>query len=171
MDAERDFATRAAAGNAAAFTALVRLHEAAVRRFLGRLTRGAGADDLAQDVFVRAWRKAGEWRGSGSYRSWLLGIAWTEFLASRRAEARRAARDHQAYERSATAMRDPEAALDLQRALEALGERERAAASLCFGEGCSHAEAAEIMGLPLGTLKSIVARARTALAARLETAR
>ncbi|HEX9931465.1 MAG TPA: RNA polymerase sigma factor [Allosphingosinicella sp.] len=171
MDAEKDLATTAAAGDAAAFTALVRQHEAAVRRFLARLTRGAGADDLAQEVFVRAWRKSGEWHGSGSYRSWLFGIAWTEFLASRRSEGRRAARDQEAYERSAPPSADPEAALDLQRALAALGERERAAASLCFGEGCSHAEAAEIMGLPLGTLKSIVARARTALAARLETAR
>ena len=48
------------------------------------------------------------------------------------------------------------------------GTPERAAALLCFGEGCSHGEAAEIMGLPLGTLKSIVARARAALVKILE---
>ena len=63
---------------------------------------------------------------------------------------------------------DPDAAIDLERALAGLGERERAAALLCFGEGCSHAEAAAIMALPLGTLKSIVARARAALVETLE---
>lgn len=168
MDQDSDLARRAAAGDAAAFTALVRAHEAAVRRFVARLTRGEGGDDVAQDAFLRAWRSAAAWRGEGSYRGWLLSIAWTEFLASRRAAGRRAARDHEAFERSTEAQRDPEAALDLDRALAALGERERAAASLCFGEGCSHAEAAEIMGLPLGTLKSVLARARATLVERLE---
>lgn len=167
MDQERELARRAAAGDAAAFTALVRLHEAAVRRFLRRLA-GNGADDLAQEVFLKAWRRAGEWRGEGSYRGWLMKIAWTAFLGAHRAGGRREARDHAAYEADAPARRDPDAAIDLDRALAALGERERAAALLCFGEGCSHNEAAGIMGLPLGTLKSIVARTRTALVARLE---
>ncbi|HEX8644192.1 MAG TPA: sigma-70 family RNA polymerase sigma factor [Allosphingosinicella sp.] len=168
MDAENDLARRAAAGDVAAFTALVRLHEAAVRRFLARLTRGPGADDLAQEAFLRAWRSAADWRGEGSYRGWLLRIAWTQFLSSRRAESRRAGRDREAMERQTAAPNDPDAALDLARALAALGDRERAAASLCFGEGCSHTEAARIMDIPLGTLKSVLARARSALAERLE---
>jgi len=168
VDQDAVLARNAAAGDVAAFTALVRAHEAAVRRFLGRLTRDGADDDLAQEVFLRAWRSAGAYRGDGSYRGWLLRIAWTEFLGSTRAAGRRAARDQSAYEAGQPPQRDAEAALDLARALAALGERERAAASLCFGEGCSHSEAAEIMGLPLGTLKSILARARTALASRLE---
>lgn len=170
MSAENVLAAKAAAGDVAAFTLLVRSHEAAVRRFLARLTRGEGGDDIAQDVFLRAWRSSAAFRGEGSYRGWLLRIAWTEFLSSRRAAGRRAARDQAAFEIAPAPRRDPDAALDLARALAALGERERAAASLCFGEGCSHAEAAEIMGLPLGTLKSILTRARTALASRLEIA-
>jgi len=165
---DANLAVKAAAGDVAAFSALVRAHEAAVRRFLNRLTGGEGAEDIAQEAFLRAWRSAGAWRGEGSYRGWLLRIAWTEFLSSRRAAGRRAARDHAAFELGYSPQRNADAALDLARALRALGERERAAASLCFGEGCSHAEAAEIMGLPLGTLKSILARARTALASRLE---
>jgi len=167
MDQERDLARRAAAGDAAAFTALVRLHEAPVRRFLRRLSND-GAEDLAQEVFLKAWRRAGDWRGEGTYRGWLMRIAWTTFLGAHRAGGRRDARDFAAFEADAPARRDPEAAIDLERALAALSERERAAALLCFGEGCSHDEAAGIMGLPLGTLKSIVARARTALVARLE---
>lgn len=170
MTCEQELAAQAAAGDVAAFTALVRVHEAAVRRFLDRLTRGEGGDDIAQDVFLRAWRSAAAFRGDGSYRGWLLRIAWTEFLASRRAAGRRAARDQAAFELERAPQRDAEAVLDLARALGGLDERERAAASLCFGEGCSHSEAAEIMALPLGTLKSILARARAALASRLEMA-
>jgi RNA polymerase sigma-70 factor (ECF subfamily) len=53
--------------------------------------------------------------------------------------------------------------LDLERAMAQLPERERAAAVLCFAQGYSHGEAAEILDMPLGTLKSIVARARATL--------
>jgi len=171
MDQDSELARRAAAGDAAAFTALVRAHEGAVRRFLSRLTRGDGADDLAQETFLKAWRMAGTWRGEGSYRGWLMRIAWTQFLGAHRARGRSDARDQAVYESDTPARHDAEGAIDLDRALADLDERERAAALLCFGEGCSHSEAAEIMGVPLGTLKSIVARARTALAARLEVVR
>lgn len=51
MDEDRQLAVRAATGDVAAFTALVRRHEAAIRRFLARLTRGDGGDDLAQECF------------------------------------------------------------------------------------------------------------------------
>lgn len=166
MDQERDLARRAAAGDAAAFAALVRAHEAAVRRFLARLTRGDGADDLAQEVFLKAWRSAQAFRGEGSYRAWLMRIAWTLFLSAHRARGRRDAREQAAP--VPESRHDRDAAIDLQRALAGLSERERAAALLCFGEGCSHGEAAAIMGIPLGTLKSILARARAALVRRLE---
>lgn len=168
MAAETELERRAAVGDAAAFTQLVRLHEAALRRFLSRLTRNQGADDLAQEVFLKAWRTGSSWRGEGRYRSWLMRIAWTSYLAARRGQERQAARDHRAWEHDCPAEPEPHAAIDLGRALAALDERERAAAQLCFGEGCSHGEAAEILGLPLGTLKSIVARARMKLAALLE---
>jgi len=166
MDQDAVLAGRAAAGDAAAFTALVRAHEGAVRRFLARLTRGDGADDLAQEAFLRAWRRAGDYRGAGSYRGWLMRIAWTAFLDARKSAGRREDREMAVLQQESP--RNPDAAIDLGRALAGLGTRERAAALLCFGEGCSHAEAAQIMGLPLGTLKSILARARAALVARLE---
>lgn len=166
MGSEADLAKAAAAGNVAAFTALVRMHEAAVRRLLSRLLRGEGVDDLAQDVFVRAWRMAGSWRGEGTYKAWLMGIAWGIFRADYRARSRRAAREQTAPDDSPPA--DADLSIDLAHALAGLDERERAAALLCFGEGFSHSEAAKVMDLPLGTLKSILARARGKLAARLE---
>ncbi|HET9810305.1 MAG TPA: RNA polymerase sigma factor [Sphingomicrobium sp.] len=167
MDEDLALARAAASGDAAAFARLVRTHEAAIRRFLTRLA-GHSADDLAQEAFLRAWRLAGTFKGSGSYKSWLMGIAWTQFLASRRSDKRRAEREGQWKPEAAPP--SPDRRIDIQRALSVLGERERAAALLCFGEGCSHSEAAAIMDIPLGSLKSIVARARSALAAQLETA-
>ena len=167
MDEETRLAKAAAAGDAAAFSQLVRRHEGAVRRFLLRLS-GQAADDLAQEVFIRAWRLGSTWRETGSYKSWLMGIAWTQFLAARRGDQRRLARET-AWEQPAATI-DSAARIDLMRALSELGERERGAAILCFGEGCSHSEAAAVMGLPLGTLKSVVARARAQLAQRLEVA-
>jgi RNA polymerase sigma-70 factor (ECF subfamily) len=166
---DSELGRRAAAGDAAAFAALVRLHEAKVRRFLSRLTRGEGADDIAQEAFVTAWRMRASWRGEGSYGAWLMRIAWTSFLSDRRAGLRRQARDQEAFEsaeRSGTA--PSELRIDVAAALAALDARERAAAMLCFAEGYSHGEAAEIMDVPLGTLKSIVARARARLVASLE---
>lgn len=170
MADERELGARAAAGDAAAFAALVRLHEARVRRFLSRLTRGRDADDLAQETFITAWRMRGSWRQEGSYGAWLMRIAWTRFLSAQRAAGRRQQRDQRAYEGSKGAeVATAELAIDVAGALAALDERERAAAMLCFAEGYSHSEAAKIMDLPLGTLKSIVARARTRLVASLET--
>lgn len=166
---ESGLARRAAAGDAAAFAALVRLHEAKVRRFLTRLTRGEGADDIAQEVFIKAWRMRGAWREEGSYGGWLMRIAWTSFLTARRTQTRRQERDFQVWEASGGQDEvGPDAAIDIGRALAGLDERERAAAMLCFAEGYSHSEAAGIMDLPLGTFKSIVARARSQLVASLE---
>jgi RNA polymerase sigma factor (sigma-70 family) len=136
-----------------------------VRGFLARAARGEGTDDLAQDTFLKAWRMAGSWRGEGSYEGWLLRIAWRQFLSSRR---KRTEEPVEPVDRADDAAGCPDARLDVERALARLAPRERAAAILCLGEGYSHAEAATILDLPLGTLKSIVARAKGALVTQLE---
>lgn len=165
MDQDAQLARAAAAGDAAAFSQLVRRHEAAVRRFLRRLA-GHSADDLAQETFVQAWRLASSWKATGAYKSWLMGIAWSKFLGAQRQGRRRLERESQ-WEMHA-AVSEVTTKIDVEHALATLPERERAAALLCFGEGCSHSEAAAIMQVPLGTLKSIAARARRALARQLE---
>lgn len=136
-----------------------------MRSFLARVTRGDGADDLAQETFLKAWRVAGSYRGEGSYQGWLLRIAWREFLSSRRKRCEEAA---ELPDRADPGTGGRDARIDVERALDRLAPRERAAAILCLGEGWSHAEAASILDLPLGTLKSIVARAKAALVANLE---
>jgi RNA polymerase sigma-70 factor (ECF subfamily) len=108
---------------------------------------------------------AGSFRGEGSYEGWLLRIGWRLFLSRRRTRTEASAE----YEPEEDGHRpDLEARIDVDRALARLPERERAAALLCFGQGYSHGEAAAILGLPLGTLKSVVARAKAELARALE---
>jgi RNA polymerase sigma-70 factor (ECF subfamily) len=165
VEGDEALARRAAAGDVAAFTALVRRHERRVRAFLVRLTRGDGAEDLAQEAFLKAWRMAGSWRGEGSYEGWLLRIAWRLFLSRQRG---RREEQVEATDLGDCTRWDHDARIDVERAFAALAARERAAALLCLGEGYSHSEAAAILDLPLGTLKSIVARARASLARALE---
>jgi RNA polymerase sigma factor (sigma-70 family) len=135
----------------------VRRHESPVRAFLARAGGREGADDIAQETFLKAWRLAASWRGEGSYRGWLLRIAWTTMISAKRRE-RPASDAIDAVHHDAS-----DARIDSERALARLSPNERGAALLCFGHGHSHAEAAEIMGLPLGTLKSLVGRARSKL--------
>jgi RNA polymerase sigma-70 factor (ECF subfamily) len=154
---------RAAAGDAAALNQLVRLHQSQIRGFLLRLTGGrhALADDLAQETFLHAWRKIGQFRGDGSFAGWLLRIAWSRYLM----EARRHKRER-TVEADDTAI-DPRSGhddrLDLTRAMTKLAPTERAALTLCYALGYSHPEAGAILKIPLGTLKSHVLRGREKL--------
>jgi RNA polymerase sigma factor (sigma-70 family) len=153
----------------AEFAVLVRTHQSKVRGFLRRLTRGdaALADDLAQETFLEAHRKLAQYRGEGSFGSWLCGIAWSRFLMERRKR-----KEEPLDEMPESASADPAPAtadrLDLERAMARLSAEERAALTLCYALGHSHGEAAEILNLPLGTVKSHVLRGREKLKAMLE---
>jgi len=164
---EAELVRRAARGDLAAFAALVRAHEAALRRFTRRLA-GEDGDDIAQDALLAAWRALGQWRAEGSFAAWLRTIATRRFLDRRRADAVRTKLAPVDTIVDGCCRQDVEQRLAIDQALAALGPRERAAALIVFGEGHSHGEAAAMLGLPLGTLKSLVARARVALIPLLE---
>lgn len=153
---------RAAAGDAAAFGFLVRQHQSALRGYLRRLTRGnhALADDLAQETFLEAHRKLAQFTGQGSFAGWLYAIAWSRFLMETR--KRKLEPLDEMDERVAPSV-DPTIKLDLEKALAMLRPPERSALTLCFALGMPHEEAAEVMKVPLGTLKSHVARGREKL--------
>ena len=169
MSTDTPLVQRARAGDAAAFGLLVRQHRSKVRGFLRRLTRGdaALADDLAQETFLEAHRKLDQFRGEGSFGAWLCGIAWSRFLMERRKR-----REEPLEAPDETASVDTSSAslarLDLEKAMAQLAPPERAALTLCYAFGHSHGEAAEILNLPLGTIKSHVLRGREKLKALLE---
>lgn len=152
----------AAQGDQRAFSALVLRHEARLRGFLRRLAGADIADDLAQEALLRAWRRAQQYDGRGRYEAWLLGIGWRVFLDARRTERAQQAirRDMGDLHIAASACHPGDAALDVERMLMALDPADRGALLLCVGQGWSHGEAAAIMGLPLGTVKTRVARAQ-----------
>jgi RNA polymerase sigma-70 factor (ECF subfamily) len=154
-----------------AFEALVREHQSRVRAQLRRLTKGdaALADDLAQEVFVLAWRGMARFRGAASVSTWLYRIAYNAFLAQVRSAREHAPLD----EANEDAPLVPDASghsaqrIDVERALATLPEPERVALIHCFQLDLSHAEAAGVLGWPLGTLKSHVARGKARLRERL----
>ncbi len=158
----------ARSGDYAAFGRLVDMHQAAVRAFLRRVTGNyADADDLAQEAFARTWEVLNRFDGTSSLRTFICGVAFQYWRRARRAQSRRDVRET-AYADLADTQTDeaPERAaqrLALRKAMEELPEDQRAALALCLGQEFTHGEAGEILGLPLGTVKSHVTRGRARL--------
>jgi RNA polymerase sigma factor (sigma-70 family) len=165
-DEDRSLVARAVASqDTAAFGELVRRHQSQVRNFLRKLTRDAAlSDDLAQDCFLHAWNKLHTFSGQGPFIGWLLKIAYTTFLQSKRKSKRYAeildeAR-HVARTQSTVHGPEPDEITDLGRFLAVLTEEERAIMVLSYACGLSHGEIAEATGLRLGTVKSIIFRGK-----------
>lgn len=141
----------------------------ALRRYARALTRDeAQAEDLVHDALVRAYEHRGSFRPEAELRPWLLAILHNTFLGTwrrRKAELIRLERAAELAERSNPGLA-AEAAVRLgqiRQAFEALPDEQRAALYLITMEGLSYQEAAETLGVPLGTLMSRLGRARAAL--------
>ena len=162
---EAELVERAKGGSDQAFGRLVDRHQAAVRAFLRRVCRDReAADDLAQETFLTAWSRLDSLRADAGVRTWLCGIAWRKALTAERGRARSAARDRQWLDtRDGVEAAAGEDRATVARALAALPLDQRACVALCLAGDWSHAEAAEALGLPLGTVKSHVARGRAKL--------
>jgi len=149
-----------------AFSRLVATHQQGVRAFLRRLCGDhAQADDLAQETFLTAWMQIGRFDPKSSFRAWLCGIAYRKHMTARRSWLRGLKRDGDWAEgrgESVAEDRSRERVL-LHAAMGALPPDQRAAVALCLAADFSHTEAAEALGLPLGTIKSHVARGRAKL--------
>lgn len=159
-------------GDSRAYAALVDVHQQAVRGFLRRFTGvWADADDIAQEAFVTAWSKLDRFEGRSSFRSWVSGIGFRLARDARRAHGRALVRDATWLETRDVGEATPplDDHIALERAMSALPDEQRAAVALCLGEGFSHTEAAAILKLPLGTVKSHVTRGREKLLRALET--
>jgi RNA polymerase sigma-70 factor (ECF subfamily) len=157
-----------------AFAELVRLHQSAVRQFLRRLTGSNWdrADDLAQDTFWKAYRHLATFQGRGRFLSWLFGIAYQLFITDlRRARGEMfvpleedLAIDVDASQRFAEARTFDEL-------MTMLRPEERATLVLHYRHELTHVEIADTLSLPIGTVKTLIRRARLRLKAAHETAR
>lgn len=166
MDAPLVKAARA--GSQIAFGRLVERHQQGLRAFLRRAA-GPDADDVAQEAFVAAWSSLTRLKDDEGFRPWLYGIAWRKTLTLHRSTVRSSRRDRdwaQDQDGQGGGL-DPADRMALEAAMAELPVDQRAAVALCMAQGWSHGEAADALGLPLGTIKSHVARGRDKLLAVL----
>jgi RNA polymerase sigma factor (sigma-70 family) len=167
-----ELAALAATGERNAFGELVRRHGSAVRALLRRMgAEAALADDLAQDAFLAGYERIAEFRGEGAFAGWIKKIAARLYLKRWK---RRASLDPIADRPFEDPVGEGESVavgrLDLDEALAGLSASERLCVSLCYGAGLSHAEAAQTLNVPLGTVKSHVKRGMDKLKRRLAPA-
>ena len=180
MDPDRELVAAAAAGSRDAFDELVRRHQAAMLTLARVLTGGrADADDLAQEVFVRAWRSLRGFRGESSFRTWLHRVAINVVRTSqakqgrlRRLFAAPAERDEGAFDPPAVA-EGVDTVLArreiIDRALSALPDELRVPVTLRDLQGLEYKEIAALLGVPIGTVESRIFRARQRLRPLLES--
>jgi len=156
-------------GEDAALTSFVRQSRPAVWRFVAHLVDPGAADDLTQDVFLRAVRALPAYRGDCSARTWLLAIARRTCADELRGRTRQRRRDER-LRGLATDQVVPDIAPDSDSAalLRLLDPDRRAAFVLTQLLGLPYAEAAAVLGVPIGTIRSRVARARADLIQALD---
>jgi RNA polymerase sigma-70 factor (ECF subfamily) len=169
-----ELAAAAARGGREAFGELVRRHGSAVRGLLRRMgAEPATADDVAQDAFLTAFERITEFRGEGAFQAWVKRIAARLYVRHWRKGAQIAQHaqtpeiDSAPHDGADGASRRAAIRIDLDDALKSLSDDERLCVSLCYGGGLSHAEAAEALNTPLGTVKSHVKRGLDKLRRRL----
>ncbi|HEX6644347.1 MAG TPA: RNA polymerase sigma factor [Gemmatimonadales bacterium] len=163
---------RAQAGDAAAFGELYRAHAGRIHALCLRLEGDAArAEELTQDVFVRAWERLASFRGESAFGTWLHRLAVNVVLADRRSLWRRGRRilftdDPAAFERPAEG--PALQAADLEVAIAGLPPGARAVFVLHDVEGYTHEEIARLAGIAEGTSKAQLFRARRLLREALD---
>jgi len=172
--AERRLVREAQNGDLLAFE---RLYRENVRKVYGlclRLSQDASlAEELTQEVFVKAWRKLSTFRGESAFSSWLYPMAVNVTLSERRSRRRRDARivpveEPEGMEKAPVTPR-PEAGFDLERALATLPTGARNVFVLHDVEGRTHEEIAALLNLAAGTSKAQLHRARRLLREALDS--
>jgi len=176
VDADRELVERAARGSREAFDELVRRHQRAIVSLARALTRGsADAEDIAQDVFLRAWRGLGRFRGDSTFRTWLHRVA-VNVVHSHTGRVGRLRQlllprsdsvDADDPIERAPARTDLEAETLLRdaidRALATLPEELRMAVILRDVQGLDYREIADVLDVPIGTVESRIFRGRQRL--------
>jgi RNA polymerase sigma-70 factor (ECF subfamily) len=165
LDEARDVRL-AAGGDPRAFERVYRATVPRVHALARRLAGDAVAEDLTQEVYLRAWSRLHTFRGDARFSTWLHRLAVNLILTRREALRKREARfvtGEGLLERVAGRVRSPGMSMDFETAMDALPERARDVFVLHDVEGYKHEEIGEMMGITAGTSKSQLHRARMLL--------
>ena len=156
----------AASGDAQAFERLYRSHVPRIHSLARRMIGTDAADEVTQDVFVRAWQKLHTFRGEAAFGTWLYRLGVNVMLAYRGAQGTARQRFADIEDGERLAVQRPAAlehAMDLEAAIERLPPGARRVFVLHDVEGFRHAEIAAQLGITSGTSKAQLHRARMAL--------
>ncbi len=168
--AEPDVAL-AAAGDRVAFERLYRANMNRVFSICARMVSDrTAAEELTQDVFVRAWEKLALFRGDSAFTTWLHRLAVNVVLNARKTDARRLSRfetEEDVGDYASAMPLAPGDLLDLEAAIATLPKGARRVFILHDVEGYKHEEIAEMLGVTSGACKAQLHRARLLLRARL----
>jgi RNA polymerase sigma-70 factor (ECF subfamily) len=128
------------------------------------------ADDIVQEALLRAWAARETYRKGSHFKAWMFTILRNTFLslARRRKFEGEYREGAEAWLAAPANQLDHLSVLELRSALGKLPEQQHHTLMLVVADGCSYAEAAEICGCEIGTVKSRVGRARSALQAMLD---
>ena len=157
---------KAQSGNQAAFEEIYRLHTGRVYALCLRiLSDRSRADEMAQQIFVRAWAKLGSFRGESRLSTWLHRIAINMILEELNSSKRRCVPISETDSGlSSTHLEvSHNMKMDLEKAIMSLPQQARAVFVLHDVEGWKHSEIADTMGLAIGTCKAQLCRARRIL--------
>jgi RNA polymerase sigma-70 factor (ECF subfamily) len=168
-DPDLQLITAVAEGDSEAFEQLVRKYE---RRVFGTINRYIGNDyaveDIAQDVFLQVWSKAGQFKRKSSFSTWLFRIVANKCLNFREKRALRQTlplKDAMPENKPGIGKRveaDSDAAV-VRAAVDKLPKRQRMALVLSQFDGYSYKEISDIMGVSLSSVESLIFRARKGL--------
>ncbi len=154
-----------------AFAELVRRHQSLLRASIRKMTNGQIelSDDVAQETFILAWKNIKQFRHEARFSTWLYRIAFNVWQSEVR-------KKHEVLLDSEIMPEPepvpPESAYtstkhDLHRAMEGLNDAERSAILQCYYNDLSHDEAAYVLGIPLGTVKTNILKAKEKMRAKL----
>ena len=187
-DSDMMLVERTVAGDQRAYGLLVAKYERRIQRLIARMVRDVDlVEDIAQETFIRAYRALHQFRGDAQFYTWLYRIAVNTAKKSLMdlkrnpvitESALRAGVDEDetsVMENELTSEETPETVLAAKEiaaavnaAMEALPEDLRQAVTLREIEGLSYEDIAEVMGCPIGTVRSRIFRAREAISAKVK---
>ena len=154
-----------------AFAELVRRHQSQLRASLRKMTGGHNelSDDIAQETFILAWRNIKSFRYEAKFSTWLYRIAFNAWQSEVRKKHELAMDDTMLPEPEPVQPESERTGVrrDVMRAMEALTDGERNAILQCYYNDLSHEEAAYVLGIPLGTVKTNILKAKKKMRAKL----